>query len=584
MTTSPVTPSPMPTTLRGLYRKEAGALSIALVFHILKYSGVWMTPILTAAIIDLIANPQPDVLPKLWFYTAVFVIIYIQNIPTNWAFAHFIGIATRNIEMNLRSAVAWQLQRLSMSFFKRNSSGALQTKLLRDVETIEQMTKLVTEIIPIAAATIFAALVVTAIRAPWFLVFFVLMVPMAVFLSQAIRKPLGRRNRAFRQEIEELSNQITEMIRLVPITRAHGIENAEMLHLQIQLERVRQTGMALDRTNGFYTAGAWVTFRLFDVLCLVVAAYCVYTRLLPITVGDVVMLTGFFGGLTNAVSQLISMLPQISRGLESYRSLTEILESSELEPNAGKRPVTAVNGYFCFENVAFRYSEQQPDIVANITLEIQPGEVIGLVGQSGAGKSTLLNLIIGFLRPTVGRILLDGQDMNDLDLRTFRQFLSVVTQNTVLFNGSIGDNVAYGGGKVPLHQIEEALRDANLLDFVQSLPKGLETLVGEDGLQLSGGQRQRIAIARALIRNPRVLILDEATSALDSASESTIQEALERLMKGRTTFIVAHRLSTIRNADRIIVMDQGKIVEIGSHVELMAHDQNYAHLQRSASP
>jgi ATP-binding cassette subfamily B protein len=200
------------------------------------------------------------------------------------------------------------------------------------------------------------------------------------------------------------------------------------------------------------------------------------------------------------------------------------------------------------------------------------------VGPSGAGKSTLLNLVIGFLRPTQGHIYLDGQDMNALDLRTYRQFVSVVPQETILFEGTVRENILYGLQGVSERQLHQAIQDANALEFILNLPQGLDTLIGENGTKLSGGQRQRLAIARALVRDPKVLFLDEATASVDTASEALIQQALERLMNNSTTFVVAHRLSTIRKADRIVVLEKGQIVEIGNHYQLLEKNGLYARL------
>lgn len=565
-------------TLMLIYRQDWQKLAQSFGFFVIKHSPEWLRPLIIANIIDILTQPETHNLSALWVNGGILMLSIVQNLPTHYLHVRTMSMATRQMERSLRAAITVQLQQLSMSYHYRRSTGAIQAKLLQDVEKIQRLTQDVFQFIPAALWTIAIAIMITARRAPWFLVFFVATVPAAVTIMRLLRKPMRDRNFAFRTQVETMSAHLADMIQLIPVTRAHGAEAAAIQRTQISLEGVKQAGIRLDSINAITNASTWIVLRLFNAVCLLTSAYLACTGQLNISTGDVVLLTGYFDTLTQSTAQILAVLPQMATGIEAIRSVGEVLECPDVEYNRGKQPVRQVSGSICFESVGYTYPEQSRPALQNINLKVAAGETVALVGPSGAGKSTLVSLVIGFLRPTQGCIWLDDQPMDALDLRTYRQFVSVVAQETILFEGTVRDNILYGAPAVEESQLKQAIRDAQAEEFIAQLPAGLNTLIGENGARLSGGQRQRLAIARALIRNPRVLVLDEATASLDTASEAMIQTALATLMRGRTTFVVAHRLSTIRQANRIIVLDQGRIQEIGQHQQLLQQQGLYAKL------
>ena len=554
--------------LLSLYKGNYHKFLMAVICFFLKHICVWVLPIVTANIINDITTGNPNTIRNMLFYAVLMVALIGLNIPMNYLYTSYKSLATRYAETGLRKALIRKLQQLSISYHVEMQSGRLQSKIMRDVEAVETLsTQMFLSVLNIGL-NIVVALVVTVSKSRMVFVFFLITAPVAAITMVSFRSAMRHKNREFRKEMEETSARVMEMVELVPVTRAHALEDEEVEKMSGQLFAVAEKGYKLDLVQALFGSVGWAVFQVFQVICLVFTGYLDFQG--NILAGDIMLYQSYFATVVNQVSAIVTLLPTITKGIESVNSIGEVLLSDEIEENEGKEKLKQVDGVFDFKYVSFCYKNNGAKVLNHLNLHVEKGETIALVGESGAGKSTILNLVIGFNLAGGGEVLMDGKDMREIDLRTYRQHLAVVPQTSILFSGSIRDNITYGCGQVSEEELAGVVEAANLKDLIASLPDGLDTMVGEHGGKLSGGQRQRISIARALVRNPRVIVLDEATSALDSISEKLIQQALSNLTRGRTTFIVAHRLSTIREADRIAVIADGHCVEYGTYEELMA--------------
>ncbi len=542
------------------------ALWMLLVFSVKRLPALTL-PILTGFLIDQVAR-HPE---RLWSHTPLILAqlaFMVANVPLNAYFVSQLSQLTRRLENRLRRALVTRLQQLSIPYYDHAASGELQAKVLRDVEQVQGLVHHLANM-GFMVLTSFAIIVVVAwIKQPAVLLVYLVFAPIMAVLTRTFRSRMRQENHAFRQQLESMNSEVTQLIDMIPISRAHGIEEEAVRRVEGEFRQVGKTGQRLDRLNALFEASNFTTVQVFNLIMVLVLL--AFSGKGLISIGDVVLFLSLFNQVFTQVNAIMGIYPQLAKGMESVRSIGEILECPDMEHNQGKAKVTAVAGDIEFENVSYQYRNAEQPAVEDIHLRIPAGKSVAIVGPSGGGKSTLLRLTIGFRRPSGGRILLDGADMNGLDMRTWRQFISVVPQESVFFEGTIRENILFGSTSVDEADFERILDAANVREFVDALPEGLESRIGEGGARLSGGQRQRLAIARALVRDPRVIVLDEPTSALDVMSEKLVQDAIGKLIQGRTTLIVAHRLSTIRNVDQVVVMKHGRIVESGTYAELSA--------------
>lgn len=553
--------------LLGLYKGNYHKFFLAVIFFFIKHAPVWVLPIVTANIINDITSGSPETYQNIIIQAMIMIVLVALNIPMNYMYTRYKSLATRYAETGLRRALVRKLQQLSISYHKETQSGRLQSKIMRDVEAVETLsTQMFLSILNIAL-NIAIALIVTINKSLVVFIFFLLTTPIAAATMVFFRNVMKKRNNEFRKEMEETSARVMEMVELIPVTRAHALEEEEVQKMSGQLFAVAEKGYRLDVIQSLFGSVGWAIFQIFQVVCLGFTGFlAIKGTVMP---GDITLYQSYFATIVSQVSSLMSLIPTIAKGIESVNSIGEVLLEDDIEQNEGKEIIKDIYGEFDFKDVTFRYNNIDRPVLHNLNLHVDKGETIALVGESGAGKSTILNLVIGFNQVNSGEVLIDGHNMKDIDLRSYRKHLAVVPQTSILFSGTIRDNITYGVDNVDEATLDEIVKAANLTDLINSLPDGLDTMVGEHGGKLSGGQRQRISIARELIRNPKVIVLDEATSALDSISEKLIQEALNNLTKDRTTFIVAHRLSTIKDADKIAVIADGHCVEYGTYDELM---------------
>lgn len=487
--------------------------------------------------------------------------------------AYYLAYVQQGIIKSFRDQTYIHLHKLPMSYFKNERTGDLISRITNDVGLIQNSFRAVFKSIFREPITIIVFTII-AISISWQLFLISLIVlPISTIIIGYIGVSLRNQTKKLQMQIGNITAVLQETIVGVKIVKAFGMENYEnkkfmditKKYLKIALKKVRVQNISSPTT---------------EFLAVIVGVVIIYYGGLLVIVDKTLKASEFMAFLF-AIFQMIPPMKVIAtvnnRIQESIAAGDRVFELLDTEPKIknidNPRSIMAFENEIKFENVCFNYDDSDEAILNNVSVKVKKGEIIALVGSSGAGKTTLVDLIPRFYDPTSGFISVDGEDIKNYDIGDLRALMGIVTQETVLFNESIKKNIAYGLDNYSMEKIIEVAKIANAHNFISELPNGYETVIGEQGTKLSGGQRQRISISRALLKNPPIMVFDEATSALDNESEMLVQEAIERLMKERTTFVIAHRLSTIRNADRILVLDKGSIVQQGKHDEII-NDQD----------
>jgi ATP-binding cassette, subfamily B, bacterial len=478
------------------------------------------------------------------------------------------------IALNIRKQVYGHLQRLSLSYFESAKSGDLAYRLTEDVDRIgEVVHKTFHDTVPCVLELV--ALLGYMVYLNWQLTLATFIVaPLMILLTSWFGEQLLNYSRKSQNRVSDLSARLIEDFNGVRLIQAFAAEDYASQRFSQEAERNRQAKYRTEHLKA-------IQFPVVGFLEAVAILFLLFLGGWQISQNN--LTSSEFVSYLAAIALLIQPISHLTNNYGEYKqaqaSVDRVFELLDLEPTVVEQPnaktLPPVSGKVDCHQVSFAYRPDQP-VIQDLSLFALPGEAIALVGSSGAGKTTLVNLLARFYDPQAGQILIDGTDIRDVSLKSLRRQIGIVPQETILFSGTIAQNIAFGQAEFDLSQVQQAARIANAHQFIETFPQGYQSWVGERGVNLSGGQRQRLAIARAVLLNPRILILDEATSALDSESEALVQEALERLMENRTVFIIAHRLATVRRADRILVLEQGRVVESGTHSQLLDQGGRYS--------
>jgi subfamily B ATP-binding cassette protein MsbA len=512
---------------------------------------------------------------RLFLPLLLFVAFLLKNLFTFFAEYRFNAVGLAFVR-DLRRRVYEKVLGQSGAFFARHPSGDLIARVTGDVDRIQSLFGTDLADLVQSVATLLGLVVLVVSLSPELTAAALVIAPAIVAPVVLIARRLRHLSKAARERMGDLTGVLSETIRGARVVQAYGAEKWESDRFADVNERTFRLAKKGARVMAFASplveSASVLTFLLLlgYASTRIAAGKMTLGTFLSFGVGLVMMYQPFKRATRTNLA--------LQQALASARRIFEVLDASnDVSDRPGARPLAGLEREIRFENVTFAYPGGDP-VLRDVDLVLPRGSVTALVGPSGGGKSTLASLLPRFMDPTAGRVTVDGADLRDVTLASLRGRIGLVTQEVVLFDESVRRNVAYGTPDVPDGRIRAALEAANALGFVEALPEGLETRVGESGARLSGGQRQRLAIARALLKDPPILVLDEATSALDAESERAVQEALERLMEGRTTLVIAHRLSTVRRADQLVVLEAGRIVERGSHGDLLASGGLYRRL------
>jgi ABC-type multidrug transport system fused ATPase/permease subunit len=551
-----------------------GTLAVGFVLMLISRAAGLVLPASSKFLIDdVIGEGRAELLMPL--VLAVGAATLVQAAST-FGLSQVISVTAQRAITNMRRSVQEHVVRLPVSYFDSTQSGVLISRIMTDAEGIRNLVG--TGIVQLVGGVLTAIAALSVLFwLNWQLTTITLL--LLVTFGGVMAIAFSRLRPIFRERGEinaRVTGRLAESLGGIRVVKAYGTEKREERVFTRGVHRlfrnVARTITAVSAVSAF----ASVVIGVVGVVVMLVGGRAILAG--EMTLGGFVMYIFFTGLLAAPVVQIASIGTQISEafaGLDRIRELRQL--ATEGDEDATRQPLPAVDGRIAFEEVEFAYAEGVP-VLRGVSFEAPAGSTTALVGSSGSGKSTLIGLVMAFNRPQSGRVLVDGQDLEELRLRDYRAQLGVVLQDNFLFDGTVEENIRFARPDAEREEVLEAARVAHCDEFVSGFPDGYDTIVGERGIKLSGGQRQRIAIARAILADPRILILDEATSSLDSESEALIQDGLRRLRSGRTTFVIAHRLSTIRSADQILVLEEGEIVERGTHAELMERGGRYRYL------
>jgi len=543
--------------LRYLIRRHQGLFSLSVFILLVKHLAALMLPVFVSRIIDIVTETGS------FFNWEVgkMILLALASLSVNlicfWLDSRYYRRFTREVEAGFRMALIRKLQALSIRFHRETQSGVLLSKLVSDIQFVQMLIyDRFQEMLYLCEDVVFIS-VVALLRFPLMLAFYAVMIPLTVLLLRRFLKPMQERRAEMRRQNEQVGAAVKEMLEMETLNRAHGLEKTEYRSILSKVRGAQRAAVQYDRKTVSVNN---ITYGVFQGLRLVSLSFAaMLTATGHIAVGTLVLFQSIFEMIIANVQRMLDAVPMVTQGYDSLKSINEILYAGDMEKNGTAFLPSPMRGEIEFRNVSFGYTADSDPVLKNISFSVPARGSIAFVGKSGEGKTTILNLLLGFYNPQEGEILIDGVNLNTLEKTAYRRHIAVVPQQTVLFSGTLWENLVYGLNYVSADAVMDAVRRVGLEELVASLPEGMNTPLLENGGNLSGGQRQRISIARAMLRNPKIILLDEATSALDAASEEQVQEAIEAMMGRCTVIMVAHRLNTLRRADTICRISEGKL-------------------------